>query len=902
MILLETTTPQSFWQVNSLISVNFQISLIEAIAYTMISSRTFKFAGAPLSILLVNTAWMSTGGIGREDRGNLLVPEKSLHQAIKSAGIGKKILVGHHPISWLADHSAFDVQTLIDQEINIYLHGHMHKADPRATQAALGKTYLNQSGALFTSRKMWNGSSIVSLSLSSDHIQTLFRSYFDDRRAFGVGEDIIHGGTYYSSESARWFWHNHPERISYELLDRWVNAKVLDALREEFAFRIYDKPLASVFVEPTLSTIPNTRNATLAEKRKGITTIDTVISSSANYLLSSSREFGRTTCLKYLALRTAETCRADKLQVPVYINFDEVKVGPRRLIQAIRGALPELPENITIELLLELGLLEILIDDVNPERERNFKQLAEFLTRYPDNKYIVCLQAQFQELLADLTPEFPVPFTKIFIQPFSRNQVRTLVEKWTGHEQDKTEQLLNRIVTDIVQINVPVTAVTCSIFLTILDKNTDFKPINRAVVVQQYVDVLLGRYAPDEAYRDTFDATNKAHYLAYVASKMVMADSYSVSRDELRTITVAYMTEFGFDRKADEIVELFLHARVFADGENGIHFRFRAFLEYFIALRMEDDRRFYDFVMIEERYLKFLNEIEYYSGVTRDDAALLDLIGRRFEELNERVKRAGEWTPDLKLFEKFKVRKDSNASIAGDVERSLSLPRLSDKERDELLDGEIPRDTGSRQQVFRTVFQHDESRWLACLMLYSRVVRNSELVRAEDKRKGVFVALRGWSDVSVRVMALAPRLAKDRKIRINGVTYVASSTEEEPDDDKLLIRLFYAIPENVSRLIFQHLGSEKLSRTLAAPLSDGGEGEGELLIITFFRKLLIADLKLPSFPDSLRKLCEELGSAVFLRAAFETSFHVSRSYSTRARDVASCPSSATSQSPAEFRL
>jgi hypothetical protein len=284
--------------------------------------------------------------------------------------------------------------------------------------------------------------------------------------------------------------------------------------------------------------------------------------------------------------------------------------------------------------------------------------------RYPGNKYIICLQAQSQELLDDLSPGFPLALTKIFIHPFSRNQVRTLVEKWTGHEhektgheQEKTEQLLERIVTDIVHINVPITAVTCSILLTILDKNTDFKPINRAVVVQQYVDVLLGRYAPDEAYRDTFDATNKAHYLAYVASKMVMADSYSVSREELRAITVMYMTEYGFEREADKMIELFLQARVFIDGENGIQFRFREFIEYFIALRIEDDKAFFDFVMREERYLQFVNEIEYYSGVTRDDAALLELIGRRFEGLNERVKRSGEWRPDLNVFEKFKVQK-----------------------------------------------------------------------------------------------------------------------------------------------------------------------------------------------------------------------------------------------------
>jgi hypothetical protein len=97
------------------------------------------------------------------------------------------------------------------------------------------------------------------------------------------------------------------------------------------------------------------------------------------------------------------------------------------------------------------------------------------------------------------------------------------------------------------------------------------------------------------------------------------------------------MREFGFDRLADEIIDLFLQARVFVDGDNGILFRFRAFLEYFIALRMEDDKAFYQIVTSEDRYLSFSNEIEYYSGVTRDDIGLLDLIGRRFKELDQRL-------------------------------------------------------------------------------------------------------------------------------------------------------------------------------------------------------------------------------------------------------------------------
>jgi len=291
-------------------------------------SQAFRISGVPLSMVLTNTAWMSTAGIGRQDMGNLLVAERSLHQAISSTEAGKKILVGHHPIGWLREHSAIDVQSLIDEKIAVYLHGHLHRADPRATQAALGKTYVNQGGALFTSRKMWNGYSIISLSLTSDHVQTTFRTYFDTRKSFGVGEEVSPRGVYYSSAEARSFWNDHPERLNKTVVFEWSKNVVLPALREEFNFRIYDKSLADVFVEPTLSTSPSRRQASLAERRKGLVSIDAVCTSQDNYLISSAREFGRTACLKYLALRTSEICQIERVQVPAYINFGEIGVGP----------------------------------------------------------------------------------------------------------------------------------------------------------------------------------------------------------------------------------------------------------------------------------------------------------------------------------------------------------------------------------------------------------------------------------------------------------------------------------------------------------------------------------------------------------------------------------------------
>jgi len=105
-------------------------------------SQAFRISGVPLSMVLTNTAWMSTAGIGRQDMGNLLVAERSLHQAISSTEAGKKkYWVGHHPIGWppraLRHRRTISSST---KKIAVYLHdGTSTGPDPRATQAALGQ-------------------------------------------------------------------------------------------------------------------------------------------------------------------------------------------------------------------------------------------------------------------------------------------------------------------------------------------------------------------------------------------------------------------------------------------------------------------------------------------------------------------------------------------------------------------------------------------------------------------------------------------------------------------------------------------------------------------------------------------------------------------------------------------
>jgi len=96
----------------------------------------------------------------------------------------------------------------------------------------------------------------------------------------------------------------------------------------------------------------------------------------------------------------------------------------------------------------------------------------------------------------------------------------------------------------------------------------------------------------------------------------------------------AYVDSRGLNVDLNDLMAEFLTARIFVSKSEGrISFRYRGVLEYFIALRMTADASFKEWVMADERYLRYVNEIQYYAGKLRNDAALVNLIAERHERI-----------------------------------------------------------------------------------------------------------------------------------------------------------------------------------------------------------------------------------------------------------------------------
>ena len=286
--------------------------------------------------------------------------------------------------------------------------------------------------------------------------------------------------------------------------------------------------------------------------------------------------------------------------------------------------LPASLENVSMRQLLEEGLVTILIDDVVLADQRRQPILQDFISKYSRNRfmYTTTLDSTLpivagDEVIAQAASQ--VSFSRVFLKPFTRSNMRSLVAKWDPSGKLNREIILDRLSQEFAGINIPTTAAYA------------FRPINRATLIERFVEYLLEKSSLREAARGTFDFTNKVHVLANLAEHMAAADQYVLTEEETLSVVQTYLKGVGLVQNASVLVSTFVNSRVLVTRpDGGISFRYRAFLEYFVACQMRFNTRFKSWVLDEERYLSFANEIGHYAGIARDDIALLELMGERF--------------------------------------------------------------------------------------------------------------------------------------------------------------------------------------------------------------------------------------------------------------------------------
>jgi predicted MPP superfamily phosphohydrolase len=827
------------------------------------------FPSLNVTALEFNTAWASHAGVKNiRDERKLLLPEACIVNALAKVPAGSIVVsVCHHPTNWLTEFSETDALQVLDGQTNFMLFGHMHEPRPASIGTFKGSCLWNQAGALYSGRQRYLGYSMLRYDPPSQNLAVHFRSYFDRRREFGAAVDLTDDGMFYAPPTAKGAFFQLDRRVDRTELRGWLESALRPALTTEFNEGLTDRKTSELFVAPPLyGYVPIDE-----EEENGATTevsveFDRLVAANANMIFSGGAEYGKTTLLQQFALRAIEQSENEGCEptVAVVIPFGAIKKGESRIRASIRSALPDFPDGCQLDRLLTEGLVTLLVDDVVFNDEVRYPALREFINLYPKNRYVFSATAGRNErYLAPDDPSLVVTFDRITMRPMRRTDMRNLVRKWDPDGRLNQDEVLDRVINEIRSINVPITAVNGTILLTIFEHQSDFTPINRTVLIEQFIEVLLEKRSPQQIERRQFDFTNRTHYLCHIAEHMARSDRYILPRTDLVALTAKYLDRLGLAKASETVVDELLTARIFGlRGDGTISFRYRAFLEFFIAKQMVASRGFRDWVLEDGRYLSYVNEIQYYAGIGRDDQELLETIGQRFAELMAKLFSDLGREPDLKAIETFALPSAdaSTDDLLAEVEHQINAPPLTPEERDEILEADLPQDVEGRQEVFRPQPNDSGARWFTALLMYSGVVRNLELVPDESKRKHLAAVLRAWSSLLVMTLWVVPQLARQRGMKLNGVNYNVMVSKHLSEGEVARI-VYRELPTAISKLLWIAVGTEKLERQLSEPeLSEAEEPK----LISFFRHTLSIDLRLGDWPGRIDRFTEAIRHSRFL--------------------------------------
>jgi predicted phosphodiesterase len=609
-----------------------------------------------VGICCLNSSWRCYES--NFDTGKILIGEKQIIDGLKDIeDCNIKIALSHHHYDFLKDFDKETVGTLIKQDFNLLFTGHTHRNKSGYTQEPDGQLFsFCSSGTLSSSIRnpdpnYENGFSIIDYDIENKKITSQFFKSAYPKEEFIINSSIGIDGVW----EMKIPFGEEVEQIVYEQnLIKEITTEIIPQIDCHLLSHSTDssapKSLSEIFVMPNI-VVKKEFNA--EKDNEKVTSLDEIINNSNNFIIFGTKESGKTILLDKLLIQTLESNKIHH-QIPVNIDFNELKDNPLQLIrQFLSKSVSEINDILTNYKII------LLIDNITFEYEdiHKLKSLRNLLNEYPNIRYIATFQQFYEDdfpVNLELTSMFN--YSTITLKQFKTKQIKELIKKWFP-DSDKydTPKKLQTLTNGFLALNLPRTPFAVSMFLWIIEKQENFKPINNSTLIENFIEKTLKKH-DDLGQRKRFGYENKIWIISHIAYEMLKGnnDNYALSYSTFTTTIDKYLIDKKFeDFETEKIKGILLKSGIFINDNGNIRYRFSCFFEFFLMKQMEKDPEFKEEVLNEDNFLKYSNEIEYFTGIHRGETKLLKLLIKRlednFSDLEEMINEA----KDKKGYENF---------------------------------------------------------------------------------------------------------------------------------------------------------------------------------------------------------------------------------------------------------
>jgi len=425
----------------------------------------------------------------------------------------------HHPLDWFGLEKNI-ISSHINKDYDLLFVGHVHESSTMIQTGFTGTLFTDIASSCTSdirsdSKAFSNGFSIIDYKKTKQIIDVdcTFYKYNHTNKEYVLNTDLGDNGK---------FVHKHQKQKSS--CDQVLIEKCLSNIQNEFYPFIDEHVIAQkIHICSSIKDAFILPPITIQDNEDDLVTLNDICKSRQNQIFFGSYEIGKTTLLfrivrefvdEYIQLR----------KIPVYLDLNEI--GNKDIIPIIKQFLNVSTDD--ANRLVADNLIVLFADnlDFTELNEDKINRISRFLK---DNPEIQIIATSTNDLIGvppqNYVKKTKISFSNFFIRPLKSTHIKGLMTKWIPEEDSlKRDARLDKMVTNFCSYSLPCTAMSVSLFLWSTE-NADRKPINQAILLDIYIEIVLEKLAKENIYRASFNYKNKAMLLAYIAEQMLLKEN-----------------------------------------------------------------------------------------------------------------------------------------------------------------------------------------------------------------------------------------------------------------------------------------------------------------------------------------------------------------------------------------
>jgi len=762
-------------------------------------------------IFLLNSGFSSFGGLelgGRtSDYGNLLLNLGPIKNWIRSTPeIEHRILSMHHPLAWYREDVRGELTRIIDQHFGAVLLGHEHNPLAVSTSGFLGaNTVTLQGGALASNAHSQQFYQLIEIDVARNQLSTHIRHFSKSHVSFNAGTTIT--GTPSGIKLYDSVWTSPKNRKFQKAI-----SKHQKRLERTLSSSVQDDTV--MYVEPSLTRKPIQKYEKKSSAQRH--SLDDICQLKGNILINTPSQYGGSVLAYSIGLtllRKGTKC--------LIVSADELP----RYKAAVPKFLKKASEDIEFDCAENIEVF--VIDDFDASNSSHVKNLS-LLSSSCQNSQIIFLNKEVK-ILASSAVFDSVEDSNIFnLNALSKTNVRQLISKHPAMPAfTSLDEITEKVIIEVERLNLHRNAFTVLMITDIFAKDGVYNPLNRAKLVKRYFEEIFNKDGDSYGYTEELDFEDNMHLLTEFTGSLLDQDEFSFTADSWEEFCIDFKKRFGGKWRASDALDFYIGKQIFKKGIQKYHFSQGMWTWYFLALKANKDQDFKKRILKDRRYLAFPQVIEFASGLSRNDSALLDVLSDDLSACITNYRAESKLSEDFRPYDDFvlsaeeKSLEEFNRTLVQQV--SQSVPNVShlDEQADELYNFGQP----FEQIVKSTIYTENLIRLFKALETTALCIRNLDQNLLEERLKACKLYLDGLELFSQAWFLSIPTLVRNGRAYVSGMAFVLNyeadplmvlkSPEEEFRRRELNVIL--ATPGRISETMLESLGSARLWADMEAP-------------------------------------------------------------------------------------